>query len=521
MSAASPDKGSSLWFVATLTLLWLAASSWLRPLMLPDEGRYVGVAWEMMTSGQWLTPTLDGLPYFHKPPLFYWITAASMAVFGQHEMAARAAPLLGGTLGAVALFGFVRHWLGTREAQACLLVLLVNPLHLVGAQFSNLDMLVAGCISATIVLLAHAVLCAEQGLPYQRTLMVAYAMSALGVLAKGLIGFVLPALVVLAWLGWRRQWLGLWRLWSWAGAVLFLAITGPWFVAMQQRFPDFLDYFFIVQHFKRFAAGGFNNVQPFWFYPLLLLAFSLPWLPWAWWGSRRPEPSATAASASLRSLWWTWLAMITLFFSLPQSKLLGYILPALPPLAALLALGCLRLDWGPVRALRPWWALAALPLLISALAVGWMTARPDKSARNLALSMSALRLPGQPVVALWSYPFDLPFYAALESPMWVVEDWADPDIQARDNWRKELMDAGQFAPDQAAGRLLSLAQLAPRLCAVPVAFVVASVDEPRLPDYLRTTAPLLRSRGKALWRLDMSQAALLKALGCAETPSGG
>ncbi len=521
MSPAPRGDRASLWVAAALTLLWLGATAWLRPLLLPDEGRYVGVAWEMIASGQWLTPTLDGLPYFHKPPLFYWITAASMSVFGPHELAARAAPLLGGTLAAVALFGLVRRWVNHRAAQATLLVLLVNPLHLIGGQFANLDMLVAGCITATIVLLAHAALCAEQGLAYRRTLWAAYAMAALGVLAKGLIGLVLPALVVLAWLGWRRQWLGLWRLWSWAGAAIFLALAGPWFVAMQQRFPDFVDYFFVVQHFKRFAAGGFNNVQPFWFYLLLLLAFSLPWLPWAWWGWRRPEPSVTVAKVPLRSLWWAWLAVVTLFFSLPQSKLVGYILPALPPLAALLALGCLRLGWGPVRALRPWWSMAALPLLLSAVAVGWMTAKPDRSARDLAQSMLAVRQPGQPVVALWNYPFDLPFYAALETPMWVVEDWVDPDIQARDNWRKELVDAGQFAPEQAAGRLLSQAQLPPRLCAVPVAFVVASVDEPRLPDYLRTTAPLLRSRGKALWRLDMSQAALLKALGCAETPSGG
>ena len=74
-------------------VLWISATAWARPLALPDEGRHVGVAWEMMRSGDWLTPTLNGLPFFHKPPLFYWITAGSMSLFGLNEMAARAAPI--------------------------------------------------------------------------------------------------------------------------------------------------------------------------------------------------------------------------------------------------------------------------------------------------------------------------------------------------------------------------------------------------------------------------------------------
>ena len=74
-----------------LALAWLALTLGARPLALPDEGRYVSVAWEMLTSGNWLFPTLDGLPFFHKPPLFYWITAGSLGLFGTHEWASRLA----------------------------------------------------------------------------------------------------------------------------------------------------------------------------------------------------------------------------------------------------------------------------------------------------------------------------------------------------------------------------------------------------------------------------------------------
>ena len=85
------------------SLLWLRCTAWLRPLFLPDEGRYVSVAWEMLQSGDWLTPTLDGMPFFHKPPLFYWLTAGAVQVFGPNESAARLASVLGASATVTAL----------------------------------------------------------------------------------------------------------------------------------------------------------------------------------------------------------------------------------------------------------------------------------------------------------------------------------------------------------------------------------------------------------------------------------
>ena len=89
----------------------------------PSEGRYVGVAWEMLRSGDWLTPTLDGQPFFHKPPLFYWITASSLSVFGLHEWAGRLASLIGACAAAIAIALFMRRWRGLPAARASLLVL--------------------------------------------------------------------------------------------------------------------------------------------------------------------------------------------------------------------------------------------------------------------------------------------------------------------------------------------------------------------------------------------------------------
>ena len=318
-----------------LVVVWLVATIWVRPLALPDEGRYVGVAWEMLRSGHWLVPTLDGLPYFHKPPLFYWITATSLSWFGSHEWAARAAPLLGALAGSFALYRFTRRWAGEPSARLALLALATQPLFYVGAQFANLDMLVAGCIAATILPAAHAVLLARQGQPYRWALALAFLFAALGLLAKGLIGAVLPGLVIVAWLAaLRRPRLLLPLLWL-PGFALFLAVTAPWFLAMQSRFPDFANYFFVVQHFKRFAESGFDNAQPFYFYPVVLAVLTLPWFAWLPLAMRRSYWSDPMQGA-MRQLMWIWLAVVTIFFSLPQSKLVGYVLPVSFPLAYLI-----------------------------------------------------------------------------------------------------------------------------------------------------------------------------------------
>src|SRR5262247_3397072 len=123
----SPQVLSAAFTNATVlslaVFLWFAALAWLRPLSLPDEGRYVGVALEMLASGNWLEPTLDTLPYFHKPPLFYWLTAASLATFGINTWAARLGSLLAATGGALGVYRFLWCWAGQAHARRALLVL--------------------------------------------------------------------------------------------------------------------------------------------------------------------------------------------------------------------------------------------------------------------------------------------------------------------------------------------------------------------------------------------------------------
>ena len=105
---------------------------------------------------------------------------------------------------------------------------------------------------------------------------------------------------------------------------------------MQMRYPGFFHYAFLHQQLDRFATRSFNNVRPWWFYVPVMVGLGVPWT--GWWITRLRSPRRTAAvstDASLRSLWWTWFAVVLVFFSIPNSKLVGYALPALPALAAL------------------------------------------------------------------------------------------------------------------------------------------------------------------------------------------
>lgn len=511
-TAAAPAP--ALWrpvLLGWLVLAVLAATAGLRPLLIPDEGRYVGVAWEMLRSGDWAVPTLDGLPYFHKPPLFYWLTAASMRLLGLHELAARAAPLLSATVAAIGMWLFLRRWADARLAGQSLWLLVAQPLFFIGAQVANLDMLVAACITVCILLLAHAVLCLDQGQRAPWALHGAYLAAALGVLAKGLIGVVLPALTLLAWLLWRRRGRMLWRLMPATGVALLALVALPWFVAMELRHPGFAHYFFVVQQLQRFGGGGFNNVQPVAFYPAVLLLCTLPWWPaWvAWarqgWRARGTGWGDRTDGDPLRALMVAWAAVVTVFFSLPQSKLLGYLLPALVPVAVLTATAH-RATWpapqgrAPARD-RRLWAGAALALALSLGIVAALGAQHRKSSAQLAGVLRGRLAPGDAVVMLDRYRFDLAFYARLRQPALVVQPWDAPGLTRGDSWPRELADAAGFAPAAGAAVLVTDAQLAARLPAMPCAWVLGDAQAPVAHAWLRGAERVAMAGNTALWRL--------------------
>jgi hypothetical protein len=268
-----------------------------------------------------------------------------------------------------------------------------------------------------------------------------------------------------------------------------------------------------VQHVRRYLLGGFNNVQPIWFYPAVLLLFSLPWLPWLW---RGLAPAQAERDAPLRLLMRVWIGTVLLFFSLPRSKPLGYILPAVPPLAWLLA-DALRARGTPSRqALRRWWASAGLTAMASLTGVGLFALHAHESSRDIALALAALRGPHEPVLMLGRYEYDVPFYARLDEPVIVAVGDEPSAIAGRlDGWRSELADAARFAPAASASPLVNDAGLIATLCRATPGWVLGPAAALTTHPFLAHADAVASHGGQVLWRIDAAQPATRRALSCA------
>jgi 4-amino-4-deoxy-L-arabinose transferase-like glycosyltransferase len=435
----------------------LLALAWWRPMALPDEGRYGDIGRFMMVSGDWLAPRLDGLPFFHKPPLLHWLQAAALSVAGVHVWVSRLV-----IASHAMLMLWTTAWLACRlwgPAWAVRAVLMLGSslAFLIGGQYINHDMVVAAWISLAIA--AFGLAMQNDPRPHRGLAWLGFAACGLGVLAKGLIGLALPGLVMVGWVTLTRQWPKALKMPWFSGLSLLALIALPWFIRVEQVHPGVFDYLVIGQHFGRYTGNTFNNPWPWWFYPATLVGLLFPWAlltygaalhalwraPLAWWRPVAPG----------RALLWVWLIAIVVFFSLPRSKLVGYILPVLPPLT-LLAADAWQRAWGARRAVGHA-VLAGIVVLNVALAVwanhaaGAFTKSRSSAdvARHLACRMQATD-------AVWvagAYPYDLPYLARLTQPVVVLADWEQARRTAGDNWQRELFEGADFDPAM-AGRVL-------------------------------------------------------------------
>ena len=384
-------------------------------------------------------------------------------------------------------------------------------------------MLVAGLITLCVLAAADTVLRAERGQAYRWMSLAAAALAGLAVLAKGLIGLVLPGAILFIWLVWGRRWRGLAAL-VWPPALLVFAIVAvPWFVLMQIRYPGFYDYFFVYQHFQRFAASGFNNAQPFWFYLPVVVGLALPWSLWGG-GILRKAFWADGPQRDLRRLALIWFVVVVGFFSLPSSKLVGYVLPALPALAFLLA-EVIVAAWrqkGDSLAPRLVRICVGVGAGICVLAIGIAAHSARGSAGPLAAVIRPLVQPGDTYVSLHTYPFDLALYAQAPQPSWVVDDWLNPDVPVRDNWRKELYDAAKFEPQIGKQVLISHQEFDARLCAAPEGsryWVWGTSSDGGSYRALQGLQPVATSVKYVIWQVVADAA--FKQRACGEMPKAG
>jgi 4-amino-4-deoxy-L-arabinose transferase-like glycosyltransferase len=305
-------------------------------LMDPDEGRYAEIAREFFVLRDWLIPHLNLLPYLEKPPLVYWLTALCFKVLGYTEAAARLPSAASALAGVFLAYGLGRALWGVPAGVLGALVLATAAGYVALGRILTLDMSFALFLNLGVGL-GYLALSRGQA----RLWPWAYLALALAVLIKGPVALVLAGLVWLIWvLASRRAWRSLVQPWSW---LLLTAITLPWFIYVQWRYPEFFRFFILEQHFGRFLTPAIHP-EPLYYYAPVLLGLLLPWtwvLPWALkagGGWRDPD---------FRFLT-IWAGVILVFFSLSRGKLVPYILPALLPLALLLGRALTQLI-GPGR----------------------------------------------------------------------------------------------------------------------------------------------------------------------------
>ena len=362
-----------------------------RKLANPDEGRYSEISREMAASGDFVTPRLNGLKYFEKPPLQYWATAVSFSLFGESDLTARLYTRLC-ALGCILLIAYTGKRIFDEETGMLAgLVLLSAPYFGAMSEVVTLDMGLTFWLTLAITSLLisqHA----STPISTQRWLWLAWAGMAAAVLSKGLIGIVFPAAAVFLYCVLQRN-LRLLRALEWVvGPLIFLAITVPWFALVSIRNPEFPQFFFIHEHVERFLSTVHRREQPWWFFVPILLAGFLPWaltlipaMVRAWQHPAHIARSSTSFAPLKFVLIYS--VFILLFFSKSGSKLIGYILPMFPVLSLVIAT---YLRGAEPRRLA-WMVLPVLPLALWGAYAAWVapSGREDDFSRQLYASMSA------------------------------------------------------------------------------------------------------------------------------------
>ncbi|MEO6876576.1 MAG: glycosyltransferase family 39 protein [Opitutaceae bacterium] len=408
-----------LWLVLVFGLL-LGFRLGSYPLDNPDEGRNAEIPREMLATGDWVTPRLNAVNYFEKPPLMYWAVGACMKVFGHSEWALRATPALFALAGILLTYAAARRMYGRTAGLASATVLGTSLLYFGTGRFLVLDMPVSVLMSATLFCFILAVN-EPPGIRRRWLFYGLYASAALATLTKGFIGFLVTGAVMFLWLLIFNQWKKLRPMHLPTGLGLFLAIAAPWHVLAAMRNETWAHRYIYYEHWARFTTTEHGRYQPWHYFIWILLGGLFPWMAFIWpavrnavrggpfdgadalTGGQPRDPSRSSgwARRGENATGWflvTWIAFIFLFFSKSQSKLPAYILPVFPAAAVLIGawlaevmadpLGALRLR-GSLRVFSFACGLLAVALLVTVLRPGLIIHDAEQA---LALRIPAVLL---------------------------------------------------------------------------------------------------------------------------------
>jgi len=493
LSRASPRR-IYLVLAAGVAVLWLGTLS-VRPLFNPDEGRYAEIPREMLQGGDWVIPHLDGLAYVEKPPLQYWATAFFLGVLGENELGARFYTGLCALACVLVAASAARRIFGREAGLTTAAMLAGMPLFVVMGQLLTLDMSLTLYMTSALA----GFLLAQSG-PPRPWMLLAWVATAFGVLTKGPVAAFIPAASLLLYSLYRRD-VGPWRrLDARIGLALFMMITVPWYALAARRLPDFLPFFFVHEHLARYLTTSAHREEPGWFFGPVLVLGSLPWtlaalrgLSRGWsagWGAGRRRagqggeegcaPAAFDAALFLR----IYVLTVCVFFSLSSSKLIPYILPALPALALLAASN-------PTETLERDLAAAAFLTLGAAIALGLACllapahlTPSDRSAYFLSLAkpvaQAAILLAASGLYALVLRRRDLTRSAVFLGVGWTLSGLL-------------LVRAAAAVAPVYSG--IELARALPAAPAEAIIYSVGTYDQ-TLPFYWRRTLELVAYRGE-------------------------
>jgi 4-amino-4-deoxy-L-arabinose transferase-like glycosyltransferase len=399
----------------------------------PDEGRYSEAAREMLASGNFITPYVDGVPFFDKPILFYWLQALSMVLFGVNEWSIRLFPMLAGVGSCIVVYIVGNKLYGRLSGILSALILSVMPMFFGIAHFANMDIEIAFWVTGAtgFGLIAVDQADAPSG---RRWMWLAFAFAGCGFLTKGLIGLVFPVMVLGVWVIVWNRWKLLPKLSLPISLLIFCMIALPWLIVVSIENLRFLYYFFIYEQFTRFVGGHFNSIQPLWFYPELILGGLIPWI-WFFGQSvvmHVKQLNSKTPGHHRSAILLLWPLLVLIFFSIPASKLPGYIAPVFPPLALLLGT-YLVTRWSSLRWRRGFYGVIIVFVLIEVSLMGVMRFFPINTVKPLITVVQPHIKPSDVVVSYNNYFPGVPLY--LQRRVLVAGDWSDTrSILSRDGW---------------------------------------------------------------------------------------
>lgn len=477
--------------------LWIGSY----PLFTPDEGRYSEIAREMIVTHDYVTPRLNGVAFLDKPILYYWLQASAIKLFGLKESALRFWPACLGVLGCLMTYLGGHLLFDRRTGILAAIILLTCPLYYGAAHYANLDLEVAVWISSALLCFLIGI---QSPVARQKTgfLLAAYVIAALAVLTKGLIGIVFPMMIIGCWISMTHQWAILKKMHLVSGLLIFFVLTLPWYILVQQANPQFLHFFFVTQQVERFLTqADFNNRTPVWFYVPIILTGLLPWTIFL----LQALAQAIKLTCQHRKHYanhvflLSWFFIIFIFFSIPKSKTIGYILPVFPALALLIGNYLSKawddlfktkgVMWGSISfvllcglvtgiclfapsiksleipaTLFPYLECLTMIFLIAGIVscvllyqrqyykiiycigltaslflLALITSADvinQKSIKPLAMVLNTHLTAKDEIVTYFKYYQDLPLYT--QHRVTVVADWQASDIPRYDNWQREL-----------------------------------------------------------------------------------